>query len=89
MTTPAAAAGPKLAESLAGLDPPAFGGASGRPSHLLRRLTPATISAPAAPARTALQQDEFELVDFEGTKPIFSRPIFADDEITLAAQAFR
>ncbi|KIZ07276.1 hypothetical protein MNEG_0671 [Monoraphidium neglectum] len=43
----------------------------------------------SALSQIARIQDEFELVDFEGTKPIFSRPIFADDEITLAAQAFR
>ncbi|KAI8476054.1 MAG: hypothetical protein J3K34DRAFT_402797 [Monoraphidium minutum] len=43
----------------------------------------------SAISRVQRIQDEFELVDFEGSKPVFSKPIFSDDEIASAAQAFR
>jgi hypothetical protein len=36
-----------------------------------------------------LSQDEFELVDFDGTKPVFTKPVFSDDEIEHATRAFR
>ncbi|GBF98440.1 hypothetical protein Rsub_11085 [Raphidocelis subcapitata] len=42
----------------------------------------------AALARIARIQDEFELVDMDGTRPIFSKPIFGEDDIAGAAQTF-
>lgn len=44
--------------------------------------------ASSALAQISRIQDEFEMVDFDGTKPIF-RPVFSNEEITTAANDLR